>query len=160
MKLITRAYCINNMYLSGIHAGIQSAHSIAELFVKYPNDLMLKQWAQEDKTIVVLNGGYAKNLQIIAEILTETNFAWSSFHESEEALGGVLTNVCVILDQSIYELQSLYNEIRSNFTHSIPSDERLLEMMFDSASWKYDRIYSEADKAFFKAYRGLRLMGA
>lgn len=160
MPLTTRAYCINNMYLSGIHAGIQSAHSIVEVVMNHPQHPTLKQWAEHDKTIVVLNGGYAKNLHIIAQLLADTDLAWAPFYESDEALDGAITNVCVILDQSIYELQSLYYDIRSMITNVIPTEERLLEMLFESASTLYNRQYSDADKAFFKAYRSLKLMGA
>lgn len=31
----TRMYCVVNQYIAGIHAGIQSAHAIAEVFRDY-----------------------------------------------------------------------------------------------------------------------------
>lgn len=30
----TRMYCVVNQYIAGIHAGIQSAHAMSEMFVE------------------------------------------------------------------------------------------------------------------------------
>ena len=65
-----RAYFFTNRYLSSIQHGIQTAHCVAELFVKYNHEVFsntvqdgqLYSWAENDKTIIVLNGGSNEDL--------------------------------------------------------------------------------------------------
>lgn len=112
-----RCYHINNFYLSGIHAGIQSAHAQHELAMKYlvdpayaesvhhaPAKAGYLEWAQNHKTIIVLNGGMQSNLEEWAAFLTAGlhPFAWAKFNEAEEALNGALTNIALVLPERIY----------------------------------------------------------
>lgn len=111
-----RAYFFNNMYLSSIQQGIQAAHAVTELAVKYqrcgdgftPAGTMFYNWAENHKTMILLNGGYASNLQdlydfIHAGLVNEKSYPYAKFHESEDAMGGMLTSVGVVLPAKIYE---------------------------------------------------------
>lgn len=123
-----RCYHLNNFYLSGIHAGIQSSHAQTELAVKYLAtslyiggdenvvDYMAREelhssarksyvdWATQHKTMVVLNGGMMAQLLEWEELLnrSENRFAWASFREEEAALNNALTNVCIVLPERMY----------------------------------------------------------
>jgi hypothetical protein len=110
-----RCYHLNNFYLSGIHAGIQSAHAQHELASKYlmtadgdfydETLIQYEEWAKHHKTIVVLNGGMQKDLQLWVEFLTVNShhlFPWSAFYESIDALNGALTNVALVLPEHMY----------------------------------------------------------
>jgi hypothetical protein len=108
-----RAYFFQNMYLQGIHAGIQTQHCTAEMFVKYlPFENrcsdMLYDWANHHKTTIILNGGYASNLHRIVDLLTSPDnpYPWAYFCESEEALEGCITNVGVIVPKTVYDYVS------------------------------------------------------
>ncbi len=110
-----RAYFFQNMYLTGVHAGIQSQHTTAEMFVKYnmkEGYLVLADWARYHKTTIVLNGGYASNLVRICKLLDnpENPYPWAYFKESEEALNGCLTNVGVILPERVFSADVDYQE--------------------------------------------------
>jgi hypothetical protein len=102
-----RAYFFQNFYLQGVHAGIQSQHTTAEMFVKYladsKNKDMLYEWAMQHKTTIVLNGGMQSDLEGIEYTLTYCRWPWASFREDQRALNGTLTNVGVILPEYIYE---------------------------------------------------------
>lgn len=123
-----RCYHLNNFYLGGIHAGIQSSHAQTELAVKYLAtslyiggdenvvDYMAREelhssarksyvdWATQHKTMVVLNGGMMAQLLEWEELLnrSENRFAWASFREEEAALNNALTNVCIVLPERMY----------------------------------------------------------
>lgn len=123
-----RLYSITNMYTSGIHAGIQTAHLVHEMFTEYSdvevdstryiypeenvildtwaNRYILNKWAKHHKTIIVLNGGYHSNLKRVYEeiefIAQKLNLPYGRFHESKEALNGALTAVGVIVPEHIY----------------------------------------------------------
>lgn len=98
-----RLYSFQNMYFAGIHAGIQTAHSIAEMFIKYPLQsiphIALESWASDHKTIIVKNGGMAGDLRNLITLLEhdDNQLAWSPFYESEYAADGCLTNVSVVV---------------------------------------------------------------
>lgn len=105
-----RAYHICNTYLSGIMAGIQSAHTQHELALKVFSPEASKQqhkmyldWAQNHKTLILLNGGYQSNLVEFVDLLDLMDcYPWAAFNESIDALAGALTNVCVVLPESMY----------------------------------------------------------
>ena len=98
-----RAYFFTNMYVVGIHAGIQAQHCTTEMFLKYqpdgfvPESLgcmehlkedILYDWARDYKTTIILNGGYQGNLERITTILDNENnpYPWDFFCESDDAL--------------------------------------------------------------------------
>lgn len=120
-----RFYAIKNMYMNGIHSGIQSGHVMGELFNKYGNSRdnaigaranranitalhdMLWDWNINHRTWIVLDGGYASNLRSIIEVFKkyEDEFPWADFHEDEDALDGALTAIGIILPKWIYDCQ-------------------------------------------------------
>lgn len=114
-----RCYHLNNFYLGGIHAGIQSAHAQHELMLKYvdPQAPIVKspfhqpqadgylEWARDHKTIVVLNAGMQEQLKEWTSFLCSQShsYAWAPFYEEEAALNGALTNVALVLPARIYQ---------------------------------------------------------
>lgn len=110
-----RAYFFNNMYLQGIHSGVQSQHCTAEMFLKYlvetPSRTLLAQedllieWANNHKTTIVLNGGMSGHLDELVTLLSSEHnpYPWAFFKESEFALEGALTNVGIILPDIIFK---------------------------------------------------------
>jgi hypothetical protein len=109
-----RAYFWGNMYLSSIQQGIQSAHCLAEIYegvrehhheqVKHLLDLQMKDWAQDHKTMILLNGGYSENLHRLVSFMSreQNMYPWGCFHEGEDALDGALTCVGIVLPGVIY----------------------------------------------------------
>lgn len=112
-----RCYHLNNFYMGGIHAGIQSAHAQHELAMKYMGDAVVKsphfvpakegyiEWATNHKTIIVLNAGMQVDLKSWITKLESNSFhsfAWAPFFEAEEALNGALTNIALVLPERIY----------------------------------------------------------
>jgi len=114
-----RAYFFNIMYLQGIHAGIQAQHCTAEMFVRYvpfqyKQSDMLYGWANHHKTTIILNGGYASNLERIMLLLQskDNKYPWAHFCESKEALNSCITSVGIILPDKVFrfnEYCTLYN---------------------------------------------------
>lgn len=110
-----RCYHLNNFYMGGIHAGIQTAHAQHELALKYiapwkshnipPAGHDYVTWADEHKTIIVLNGGMQSDLQSVLELLdgTQHDYAYAPFHESNDALNGALTNIGIVLPPRMYK---------------------------------------------------------
>lgn len=108
----TRMYCVVNQYIAGIHAGIQSAHAISEMFLDYSQRRnnagnLLWDWADRDKTVIVLNGGYQSSLQELCEKLKPLSgtYPWASFCEEQDALNGAMTAVAVVLPEYMYAPQ-------------------------------------------------------
>lgn len=124
-----RCYHFGNYYMSSIQQGIQAAHCQMELFVKYQDiginhdyDYLpaingieyqikvdnLYDWAENHKTMICLNGGNLQGLKDIESLFqSEQNiFPWATFYEDEMSLGGILTNVCIVIPEDIYETAS------------------------------------------------------
>ena len=106
-----RAYFFGNMYLSSIQQGIQAAHVTAEMFNNYAKtkgeDLesyrTLHEWAENHKTMILLNGGYLETIEDLWRFFESNNpYPCAKFHEGEDSLGGVMTSIGIILPEKIY----------------------------------------------------------
>ena len=119
-----RCYTFGNMYMSSIQQGIQAAHAIGEMFVKY-NPLQVKtlstntedtrysgcvnilyDWATHHKTMICLNAGNNNSLCSLLQLMQRADnpYAWAVFYESQEAMQGMLTNIAIILPESVYSV--------------------------------------------------------
>jgi len=106
-----RAYFFGNMYLSSIQQGIQAAHATHELFTKWNQPSVaqanLLEWAENHKTMILLNGGYSETIQDLVTFLAQqgdhtVEYPWAPFYEEKASLNGALTTVGVILPEKIY----------------------------------------------------------
>lgn len=111
-----RAYFFTNFYLSSIQQGIQPAHCMADMFIKYKNSEIsckehetLYTWATYHKTMICLNGGTSVDLaelwKQIADIAQILNLPCGTFNE-DEGLNEALTCVGIVVPEEIYELAS------------------------------------------------------
>lgn len=116
-------YTFTNMYLSQIQRGIQSAHCITDMLVKYnqqfndfhessrgPQFEFLLEWMENDKTMIVLNGGGSEELNSLHSFCKGARnsciYPFGVFFEEDTALGGsgagALTCFGILLPESIY----------------------------------------------------------
>lgn len=124
-----RAYFFGNMYLSQIQQGIQAAHVLGEMFIKYDQSSadaqkveMLYEWAHGHKTMILLNGGYSETIRGLLLFFTdEANpYPFAPFYEGKDALDGALTDVGIILPEKIYTTAMLFRKYRQSTTE-VPS---------------------------------------
>ena len=118
-----RFYSFSNMYLSSLQVGLQSAHVISDMFVKYPLPedatpapaFYLHHWAGKHKTMILLNGGYSETLRNLIKFFDqqENPYPWDSFNEAEDALDGALTCVGIVLPEKIYESSAYIRTLHS-----------------------------------------------
>ena len=124
-----RLYSFQCFYFAGIHAGIQTAHSVAEIAVKYQNPKSdtdkvaahnFHLWAQDHKTIIVKNGGMAGDLRNLIELLEleDNPHPWAYFKESEYAADGCLTNVSIVVPSLVWQLADAIRS-KGNYTMSL-----------------------------------------
>ena len=84
-----RAYFFGNMYLSSIQQGIQALHVTSEMYTKYTTSAIHKRilyrWGINDKTVILLNGGYSETIQTVYDALKEVcpryGFPFAKSHE-------------------------------------------------------------------------------
>lgn len=116
-----RFYGFGNYYLSSLQQGLQSAHAVGELFTQTElgseSFNMVYDWAKNHKTMVLLNGGNALNLQELYDFFGELkaqgmHLPFAKFHEDEQSLGGALTYVGVIVPEKYYEAAATSRRMR------------------------------------------------
>ena len=138
-----RGYFFGNMYLKSIQQGLQAGHVEVEMFLKYRNvDTMpaidLYNWAENHKTMILLDGGYAANLQELINMFSspQNPFPWAYFNEEEASLNGALTSVGIILPEKIYEAAAALR--RGNIgAEQIPVQEAWSPE--DGVTWTYTK---------------------
>jgi len=125
------------MYLSSIQQGIQAAHAVSDMFVKYMpvegdtfNSKMeiLSDWATNHKTIILLNAGYAKNINNLRQLFSDDRnpYPWEIFYEEMDALWGSPTSIGIVLPRKIYETAALFRK-RIVSTDESPSPRVLIK---------------------------------
>jgi len=131
-----RAYFFGNMYLSSIQQGIQAAHATHEMFIHNrlgPDDSalpcrgdLLWDWAENHKTMILLNGGYAATIQELVDFFGkgQNPYPFAPFYEEEASLNGALTTVGIILPEKIYLIAA---EIRVEKSHAMSLREQIWE---------------------------------
>ena len=113
----SRAYFFTNMYISDIQRGIQTAHCISDMHMKYSvhdeseSTKLLADWATHNKTMIVLNGGYSSHLLKLSDVFNQGDFPWEIFYESDDALNGALTCIGIIIPEYIYELSKDFHKL-------------------------------------------------
>jgi hypothetical protein len=111
-----RFYAFVHFMLSDIQKGIQTGHCSNDLLVKYETKSKLHKmaidWAKNDKTYIVLNGGNSETLQNHHNFLSNQNkYPTCTFREDEDSLRGIMTCVGILLPSSVW-----------NVTHDKDSD--------------------------------------
>ena len=139
-----RFYSFTNMYLSSIQKGIQTAHAVSEMYDTYrAGDKIsptfarakeaLDEWANSDKTIIVLDGGNSRTLSELYNnlrcVVDTYKFGYPvvAFYEDEQSLNGALTAVGIILPESVYsrnseiEVNPNTGELTHALEHALPA---------------------------------------
>jgi hypothetical protein len=106
-----RMYGMVNYQLSGIQKGIQFGHAVVE----YANDHFLdeeyQQWAKNDKTFIILNGGTTNNtrlkegtLNLYLNEMVQHGVPVGEF--SEPDLGDQLTAFVFLVDDRVFDKEA------------------------------------------------------
>ena len=91
--------------ISEIQKGIQCLHGVVEYQLEFGKNKPYKEWAEKEKTIIILNGGTTGHNSTMLERVRELNdlrIPISTFHEPD--LNDALTSVNFILPSTIYDL--------------------------------------------------------
>ena len=87
--------------LSSIQKGIQAMHALEEYHIIYGGTKELYKWGRNDKGIKILNVESLNELTEIKNELTKREIRFSCFNE--ESLGGLLTALCLIVEDKVYD---------------------------------------------------------
>ena len=119
-----RLYSFVNFYLSSIQQGVQTAHLVSELFAETTDKKklkVLKDWAKNDKTIIILNGGANADILETFDKLTLINdtLSWSApigrFKEDKDSLGGLTTCCGIVVPESVWGAVDYRTAIREEY---------------------------------------------
>jgi len=160
-----RFYGIKNMYMGGIHTGIQCGHALGEIMRKYGRPKLalgdqhlinkhlcdtVWDFIDNHKTWILLDGGYASNLRSMLEVFAKHSdeFPFAEFHEEQEALDGALTAIGIILPPWIYDCRRSDDErgmIRYILREAIPTEggySKLKETIHNVGDHYFDLIHA------------------
>jgi hypothetical protein len=108
MKHTYKLYGFVPYQLSGIQKGIQFGHAVVEYSLMYNNNEEYKNWSEENKTFIILDGGTTNNspynkgtLNIIRDEIHHNNIKYQTFHEPD--LGDQLTAVVFLVDERVWD---------------------------------------------------------
>ena len=102
-----RMYSLVLYQLSGIQAGIQAGHSWVEYGEKCKDKKLYKDWAENHKTVMVMNGGSTIMLNDYKKYLESLDVDCVGFKEPD--LGGLTTAISFIISDDVFNLEENIN---------------------------------------------------
>ena len=146
-RLEYRMYGLVPYNLSPIQQGIQFGHAVVEYSLLYGRghaDSPYFQWAINDKTFIILNGGTTNTnplslgtLNQARNVLRDMKVQYESFYEPD--LGDQLTAIVFLVDERVYDkkkypeydyvLHDVYNSENHYYSELFGDDaDKILEM--------------------------------
>lgn len=95
-----RMYSMVLCQLNAIQKGVQTTHGVVEYANKYASDEEYRQWAETDKTLIVLDGGVKKDMESIFDSLTELGVKFGKFQEPD--LNYIATSITFLADERVW----------------------------------------------------------
>ena len=95
-----RMYSMVLRQLNPIQKGVQTTHGVVEYANKYASDEEYKQWAETDKTLIVLDGGTYQEMVRIYDTLKELGIKFADFQEPD--LNYLTTSITFLADERVW----------------------------------------------------------
>lgn len=95
-----RMYSLVLRQLNSIQKGVQTTHGVVEYANKYSSDEDYRQWAEIDKTLIVLDGGTYQEMVRIYETLKELGVKFGTFQEPD--LNCLTTAITFLVDERVW----------------------------------------------------------
>lgn len=148
-----KAYNFSLYHMTGIQQGIQAAHAQTALFPKYKNEPEfneLLKWC-EHPTTICFKGGDVNALNEIYEFFSREDnpYMFSKFNESASALGGIITNVCILVPSTIHEM---LHELVYKKKYTILSSGKSQKKTFSTAKQFMDSLQIHGYDTVNRAY--------
>lgn len=108
-----RAYFFNNMYLNGIHNGIQAGHAIDQMWLKYtaspqgvtdPKLQVLREFSRKHKTFIILScGEHQDMMNTFKKLFRSPNNPYPFERFLEPGLNNTITSIGIVLPKCMYD---------------------------------------------------------
>lgn len=115
-----RMYVLVLRQLDGINKGIQATHACLEYALKYGDTKEYQDYINNNKTVIILNGGTSSDLYCIYEDLTRYKINFGYFREPD--LNDAITAICFLADERVYNGPTLKEYLEEhNYEKIMPS---------------------------------------
>lgn len=145
--------------LNPMQKGIQALHAVVEYAQEKFNDKEYQQWADQDKTMVVLDGGTSVELAEVMKRLDELNYAYVTFNEPD--LYNQVTAIAFLAPETVWDVENYpdYKDYKikkmegvkfSDFFSSKPNDklfQGLLSVSLSDETWAKEVFKADAKAA-------------
>ena len=154
-KVKYRMYGLVPYNISPIQQGIQFGHAVVEYSIgRYGSHDDYKQWAKEDKTFIILNGGTTNDneerlgsLNKSVRRLEDICIPYATFNEPD--LGDQLTAVVFLVDERVWNREK-YPEY-DYYVHDLSEKEYYIELFGNDSTESYQWILEMRE--FLSNYR-------
>ena len=95
-----RMYSLVLRQLNPIQKGVQTTHGVVEYANKYSSNEDYRQWAETDKTLIMLDGGTYQEMVRIYDTLKELGMKIGEFQEPD--LNYLTTSITFLADERVW----------------------------------------------------------
>lgn len=162
MKNELRMYGLTPYQLTGIQIGIQFGHAVVEYGLKYFNSDEYQNWAKDNKTFIILNGGFSNNcnpeyvgtMESHLFTLMENSIELATFHEPD--LNNMLSAIVFLVDERVFNKED-YPDFEDWFVanKNIKLDDELMFRTIYQVAKEIKFSDSEEDKKVYQEWVNL-----
>lgn len=98
-----RMYSLVLSQLNPIQKGVQTTHGVVEYANKFASDEEYRQWAETDKTLIMLDGGTYQEMMSIYDSLKEMGVKFGMFQEPD--LNYLTTSITFLADERVWNCE-------------------------------------------------------
>ena len=113
-----RMYALVLRQLNAINKGIQAAHCCLEYANSFGSTKEYQSYIQNDKTLILLDGGTSVDLKEIINKLIENEIKFEVF--SEPDLDDIVTSVCFLADERVFDEENYPDYMTWRAKNNIP----------------------------------------
>lgn len=130
--------------ISSMQKGVQTSHAIIDYAMKYGSNYDFRSYAENDKTIIILDGGSYQDMIELKLNLDKLNLKYGYFEEPD--LNNCLTSICFLADERVWNLKD-YPDYETWYKNKYNTSE----ISFDDKPYsEYSKLIGGEKNFFFK----------
>lgn len=167
MEYKQRMYAMVLRQLNPMQKGIQALHAVVEYAQNYFTADEYQQWAKNDKTMIVLDGGVSTELAEVMKQLDELNYVYTVFKEPD--LYDQVTAIAFLVPETVWDKETYpdYETYKTKKLEEInsPSNisycntilfKNLVNNVINTNSWAKDVFHYPMDESTLKTIEAMR----
>ena len=137
-----RMYSIVMYNISSMQKGVQTAHAVIDYSMKHGGNYDFRNYAKNDKTLIILDGGTYQDMVDLKNNLDSLNVKYGYFEEPD--LNNCITSICFLVDERVWNFKEY-----PDYEKWYKSNNNCENVIFDDYNYEKYSVFVGGEKNFF-----------